>query len=137
MVRGIAFLADLALAARTCDKLSVAGPADCHENRTVASSLKDALSIGWQNALVPFWREENIPYYSHSRRRQHYDEVSTRATDMRHDPAKAEAICTASPKTFHIGQLGAKMGHRHTESHFAYGHRTPTREVAVFEKLQG
>ena len=61
IVKGIAFLADLALAARACDKLSVAGPADCHENRTVASSLKDALSIGWQNALVPFWREENIP----------------------------------------------------------------------------
>ena len=45
MVRGIAFLADLALAARTCDKLSVAGPADCHENRIVASILKVALSI--------------------------------------------------------------------------------------------
>jgi len=45
MVRGIAFLADLALAARACDKLSVAGPADCHENRLFASSLKAALSM--------------------------------------------------------------------------------------------
>ncbi len=42
IVKGIAFLADLTLAARACDKLSVAGPADCHKNRIVAYSLKDA-----------------------------------------------------------------------------------------------
>ncbi len=28
------------------------------------------------------------------------------------------------------------MGYRHVESHFAYVHRTLTREIAVFEKVQ-
>jgi len=43
--KGIAFFADLTFATHACDKLSVAGPADCHENRIVASILKVALSI--------------------------------------------------------------------------------------------
>jgi hypothetical protein len=38
--KGIAFLADLTLATHACDKLSIAGPADCHENRLFASNLK-------------------------------------------------------------------------------------------------
>lgn len=43
-------------------------------------------------------------------------------------------ICIASPKTLNIARLGTELGYRHLESHFAYVHRTLTREVAVFEK---
>ena len=43
-------------------------------------------------------------------------------------------ICIASPKTLHVAKLGLALGYRHVESHFAYVHRTLTREVAVFEK---
>jgi tRNA (guanine10-N2)-dimethyltransferase len=43
-------------------------------------------------------------------------------------------ICIASPKTLNIASLGKDLGYRHLESHFAYVHRTLTREVAVFEK---
>jgi len=45
IVKGIAFLADLALAAHACDKLSIAGPADCHENRLFAYGLKAAVPM--------------------------------------------------------------------------------------------
>lgn len=44
-------------------------------------------------------------------------------------------ICIASPKTLNISRLGAEIGYRHVESHFAYVHRTLTREIAVFEKV--
>jgi tRNA (guanine10-N2)-dimethyltransferase len=45
-----------------------------------------------------------------------------------------QRICIASPKTLNIKVLGAALGYRHVESHFAYVHRTLTREIAVFEK---
>jgi tRNA (guanine10-N2)-dimethyltransferase len=48
---------------------------------------------------------------------------------------KGQRICIASPKTLHISRLGEQMGYKHVESHFAYVHRTLTREIAVFEKL--
>jgi hypothetical protein len=44
-------------------------------------------------------------------------------------------ICIASPKTLNIPRLGVQPGFRHVESHFAYVHRTLTREIAVFEKV--
>ena len=47
---------------------------------------------------------------------------------------KGQRICIASPKTIQIAKLGTALGYRHVESHFAYVHRTLTREVAVFEK---
>jgi tRNA (guanine10-N2)-dimethyltransferase len=47
---------------------------------------------------------------------------------------KQQRICIAAPKTIHIKRIGEKVGYRHLESHFAYVHRTLTREVAVFEK---
>jgi tRNA (guanine10-N2)-dimethyltransferase len=47
-----------------------------------------------------------------------------------------QRICIASPKTLNISRLGAELGYRHVESHFAYVHRTLTREIAVFEKVQ-
>jgi tRNA (guanine10-N2)-dimethyltransferase len=47
---------------------------------------------------------------------------------------RGQRICIASPKTLSISRLGVQMGYRHVESHFAYVHRTLTREIAVFEK---
>jgi tRNA (guanine10-N2)-dimethyltransferase len=47
-----------------------------------------------------------------------------------------QRICIASPKTLSIKALGTVLGYRHVESHFAYVHRTLTREIAVFEKVQ-
>ncbi len=46
-----------------------------------------------------------------------------------------QLICIASPKTLGISRLGEDLGYRHVESHFAYVHRTLTREIAVFEKV--
>jgi tRNA (guanine10-N2)-dimethyltransferase len=46
-----------------------------------------------------------------------------------------QRICIASPKTLNISQIGTKIGYKHVESHFAYVHRTLTREIAVFEKV--
>ena len=46
-----------------------------------------------------------------------------------------QRICIASPKTLNIKALGTALGFRHVESHFAYVHRTLTREIAVFEKV--
>jgi tRNA (guanine10-N2)-dimethyltransferase len=46
-----------------------------------------------------------------------------------------QRICIASPKTLNISRIGARLGFRHVESHFAYVHRTLTREIAVFEKV--
>jgi tRNA (guanine10-N2)-dimethyltransferase len=45
-----------------------------------------------------------------------------------------QRICIASPKTLNIRRIGESYGFRHLESHFAYVHRSLTREVAVFEK---
>ncbi len=45
-----------------------------------------------------------------------------------------QRICIASPKTLHIRRIGKNLGFKHLESHFAYVHRTLTREIAVFEK---
>ena len=46
-----------------------------------------------------------------------------------------QRICIASPKTLNISRLGVELGYRHVESHFAYIHRTLTREICVFEKV--
>ena len=46
-----------------------------------------------------------------------------------------QRICIASPKTINISRLGTELGFRHVESHFAYIHRSLTREIAVFEKV--
>jgi tRNA G10 N-methylase Trm11 len=48
---------------------------------------------------------------------------------------RGQRICIASPKTLNIPKIGEALGYRHLESHFAYVHRTLTREVAVFEKV--
>jgi tRNA (guanine10-N2)-dimethyltransferase len=45
-----------------------------------------------------------------------------------------QLICIASPKTLDISQIGVELGYRHLGSHFAYVHRTLTREIAVFKK---
>ena len=49
--------------------------------------------------------------------------------------AVGQRICIASPKTLNIKAVGVALGYRHVESHFAYVHRTLTREIAVFEKV--
>jgi tRNA (guanine10-N2)-dimethyltransferase len=46
-----------------------------------------------------------------------------------------QRICIASPKTLNITNLAEGLGFRHVESHFAYVHKTLTREIAVFEKV--
>ncbi|HUK85007.1 MAG TPA: DNA methyltransferase [Candidatus Acidoferrum sp.] len=47
-----------------------------------------------------------------------------------------QRICIASPKTLQIKALGEAIGYMHVESHFAFIHRSLTREIAVFEKVQ-
>jgi tRNA G10 N-methylase Trm11 len=47
-----------------------------------------------------------------------------------------QRICIASPKTIQIKALGEALGYKHVESHFAFIHRSLTREIAVFEKVQ-
>jgi tRNA (guanine10-N2)-dimethyltransferase len=47
--------------------------------------------------------------------------------------AAGQRICIASPKTINIAQVGKEVGYDHIESHFAYVHRTLTREIVVFE----
>jgi tRNA (guanine10-N2)-dimethyltransferase len=47
---------------------------------------------------------------------------------------RGQMICIASPKTLNIQRIGREYGYRHLESHFAYVHRSLTREVAVFKK---
>ena len=44
-------------------------------------------------------------------------------------------LCIASPKTLRIKALGEALGDRHVESHFDFIHRSLTREIAVFEKV--
>lgn len=48
--------------------------------------------------------------------------------------SKGQRVCIASPKTLNIARIGEQLGYCHVESHYAYVHRTLTREVAVFEK---
>ncbi len=47
---------------------------------------------------------------------------------------KGQRICIASPKTLQVANLGTTLGFKHLESHFAYVHRTLTREIAVLQK---
>jgi hypothetical protein len=47
-----------------------------------------------------------------------------------------KTISIASPKTLQITALGEELGYKHVESHFALVHRSLTREIAVFEKVQ-
>ncbi|MFB3889329.1 MAG: DNA methyltransferase [Candidatus Bathyarchaeia archaeon] len=49
---------------------------------------------------------------------------------------RGQRICIASPKTLGITRIGESFGYRHVESHFAYVHRTLTREIAVFQKKE-
>lgn len=50
---------------------------------------------------------------------------------------KGQRICIASPKTLNIAKIGMELGYKHLESHFAYVHRTLTREIAVLQKEEG
>jgi tRNA (guanine10-N2)-dimethyltransferase len=47
---------------------------------------------------------------------------------------KDGGICIASPKSIKIGEIGKDLGFKHVESHYAYIHRSLTREIAVFKK---
>jgi tRNA (guanine10-N2)-dimethyltransferase len=49
---------------------------------------------------------------------------------------KGQRICIASPKTIQLAKLGTAQGYKHIESYFGYVHRSLTREIAVFEKLE-
>jgi tRNA (guanine10-N2)-dimethyltransferase len=60
------------------------------------------------------------------------EEVLFAGQDMLHE---GQRICIASPKTLNIARVGAELGYKHLESHFAYVHRNLTREIAVFEKV--
>jgi len=60
--------------------------------------------------------------------------VESILTSARELLSKGQRICIASPKTIGIKTVGIQLGYKHLESHFAYVHRTLTREVAVFEK---
>jgi tRNA (guanine10-N2)-dimethyltransferase len=55
-------------------------------------------------------------------------------SSAKHLLGKGQRICIASPKTLQVAKVGAALGYRHVESHFAYVHRTLTREIAVFQK---
>lgn len=48
--------------------------------------------------------------------------------------SNGQRICIATPKTLGIKQVGEEHRFQHLESHFAYVHRTLTREIAVFER---
>jgi tRNA (guanine10-N2)-dimethyltransferase len=47
---------------------------------------------------------------------------------------EGQRICIASPKTLSIAKIGTELGYKHVESHFAYVHRSLTREIAVFQR---
>ncbi len=47
---------------------------------------------------------------------------------------RGRRICTASPKSIRVGNLGREVGFKHVESHLVYIHRSLTREIAVFER---
>jgi tRNA (guanine10-N2)-dimethyltransferase len=65
--------------------------------------------------------------------KQLVEEVLTASSDIL---KKNRRICIASPKTLSIGNIGESLGYKHIESHFVYVHRSLTREIAVFEKVQ-
>jgi tRNA (guanine10-N2)-dimethyltransferase len=48
---------------------------------------------------------------------------------------KGERVCFAAPKSLKISVVGEVLGYKHLESHFAYVHRSLTREVVVLEKV--
>ncbi len=43
-------------------------------------------------------------------------------------------ICIAAPKSIKIGEIGKSLGFKHAESHYAYVHRSLTREIAVLKR---
>jgi tRNA (guanine10-N2)-dimethyltransferase len=43
-------------------------------------------------------------------------------------------VCIAAPRSIGIRKIAEKVGLRHLESHYAYVHRSLTREIAVLEK---
>ncbi len=47
---------------------------------------------------------------------------------------RGRRICTASPKSIRVGNIGREMGFKHVESHLVYIHRSLTREIVVFER---
>ncbi len=47
---------------------------------------------------------------------------------------KRQRICLASPKTVKIADIAETSGFKQVQSHFAYVHRSLTREIAVLEK---
>ncbi|RLI45789.1 hypothetical protein DRO69_04515 [Candidatus Bathyarchaeota archaeon] len=47
---------------------------------------------------------------------------------------RGRRICTASPKSIKVGNIGRELGFKHVESHLVYIHRSLTREIAVFER---
>ncbi len=47
---------------------------------------------------------------------------------------RRKCICTAAPKTVHVGQIAEKIGFKHVQSHFVYVHRNLTREIVVLER---
>jgi tRNA (guanine10-N2)-dimethyltransferase len=65
--------------------------------------------------------------------KQIVEEVLTSVRDML---GEGQRICVAAPKTLTAGQIGTVLGYKHVESHFVYVHRSLTREIAVFEKVQ-
>jgi len=54
-------------------------------------------------------------------------------SNVRDGLAGGKRICMASPKSVGVSRIGRGLGLRHLESHFAYVHRSLTREIAVFE----
>jgi tRNA (guanine10-N2)-dimethyltransferase len=64
--------------------------------------------------------------------KQIIEEVLTAVSDMLD---RRRRVCIAAPKTLSVGSIGVGLGYKHLQSHFAYVHRTLTREIAVFEKV--
>lgn len=92
--------------------------------------------------FLPFWKADLVvtdPPYGRSAStlksttKELVEEVLASAFQLL---TVGQRICIASPKTLNIPRLGEQLGFRHVESHFAYVHRTLTREIAVFEKVQ-
>jgi tRNA (guanine10-N2)-dimethyltransferase len=65
--------------------------------------------------------------------KQIVEEVLTAVKDMLDD---GHRICIAAPKTLNIGHIGTLLGYKHLASHFVYVHRSLTREIAIFKKVQ-
>jgi len=64
--------------------------------------------------------------------KQIVEDVLTSVQDLLN---KGQRICIASPKTLNIACIATEIGYKHLESHFAYVHRTLTREIAVLKKV--